>query len=314
MYRDTICDVPGIKVGHAQDFDAKTGCTVIIPSNGAIAGVDVRGSATGTREIELLYPTRLISKIHAIILSGGSAFGLDAAGGVQQFLEEQNIGYDTGVAKVPIVPAAVIYDLAVGSHLVRPDKKMGYIAAKNAVTSETSQGCIGAGTGATVGKLAGQLYCMNGGIGTCSTILMENIILGVLFVVNAIGNIIDPDLNITLAGALNPNDGSFYDPLKILKDNFFQPFTQTTNTTLGIVATNATLTKEEAIKVAQMANDGLARTIKPAHTQFDGDIIFCISTESEKKISPLILGTFAAELTAKAIINAVKSTNNLKWL
>lgn len=311
MGSDSICDVPGIKVGHAQNLAGKTGCTVIIPSNGAIAGVDVRGSAPGTREIELLYPTRLVPKVNAILLTGGSAFGLDAAGGVQQFLEQHDIGYDTGVVKVPIVPTAVIYDLAVGDPKIRPDKKMGYQAAQNAHTSETSQGLIGAGIGATVGKFAGARYAMKGGIGTSSILIYDNIVIGVLVVVNALGNIVDPISNKTIAGAFNPEDGSFFDPIETLKNRPpIQLVSNISNTTLGVVATNASLSKEETIKVAQMANDGLARTIMPAHTQYDGDIIFTLSTGSEKKADTLLLGAMAADLVAKAIVKGVQKANN----
>jgi len=306
---NTICDVPGIKVGHAQNKKAKTGCTVIIPSDGAVAGVDVRGSAPGTREIELLYPTRLVSKINAILLTGGSAFGLDAAGGVQQFLEEQNIGYETQIAKVPIVPAAVIFDLAVGDSKIRPDKKMGYQAAVNAHNQEISQGSIGAGIGATVGKFTGYENCMKGGIGTASIRLNENIVIGALVVVNSLGNIIDPSTGKTLAGAKNPKDGSFINPIDFIKTQLMPPFPHMTNTTLGVVATNAALSKEEVTKVAQMANDGIARAINPAHTQYDGDIIFGLSTENKYTIDPLIIGTLAAELIAQAIIYAVRMAN-----
>ena len=296
-------------MGHAQNIDAITGCTVILPSNEAVAGVDVRGSAPGTREIELLYPVRLVSKINAILLSGGSAFGLDAAGGVQQFLEEQEIGYDTDIVRVPIVPAAVIYDLAVGDPKIRPGKKMGYVAAKNATINETSQGSVGAGTGATVGKFAGYQHSMKGGIGSCSSSIDDNIIIGVIVVVNALGNIIDPVSNQTIAGAINAENGGFFDPIEYLRNNNIQAFTNLTNTTLGVVATNADLSKEEATKISQMANDGLARAIKPAHTQFDGDIIFTLSTGSQKRINPLLLGTLAAELIAKAIIKGVTRAN-----
>jgi len=307
---NSICDVQGIKVGHAQDHQAKTGCTVIIPTEGATAGVDVRGSAPGTREIELLYPTRLVSKINAVLLTGGSAFGLDAAGGVQQFLEERGIGYDTGIVKVPIVPAAVIYDLAVGNPHVRPDKKMGYQAACNAQFNENAQGAIGAGTGATVGKFAGQPSAMKGGIGTCSCSIADKIVIGVLVVVNALGNIIDPATNETIAGARNLTDGSFLNPHDLLMKRAINPFAQLSNTTLGVIATNARLTKEEATKIAQMANDGLARTIYPAHTPFDGDILFALSTDNRFDADVMLLGTLAADLTSQAIIQAVKIANS----
>ncbi len=309
MKCNSICDVPGIKVGHAQDIRAKTGCTVILPNTEATAGVDVRGSAPGSREIELLYPTRQITKINAILLTGGSAFGLDAAGGVQQFLEEHHIGYNTGVARVPIVPAAVIFDLAVGDPKIRPDKQMGYEAAQNASERENSEGQIGAGIGATVGKLAGQENAMNGGIGTCSYVINEKIIVAVLVVVNALGNIIDPYENRTIAGAQDRTNGVFFDPIQLLKQLAAPNFSSFTNTTLGVVATNADLTKEEVTKIAQMAQDGFARTISPSHTQFDGDIIFALSTNTAAKVDPLLIGSISADITAKAVVRAIKHSN-----
>lgn len=309
MKCNSICDVPGIKVGHAHNVRAKTGCTVILPQAEATAGVDVRGSAPGSREIELLYPTRHVTKIHAILLTGGSAFGLDAAGGVQQFLEEQNIGYDTGVARVPIVPAAVIFDLAVGDPKIRPDKKMGYEAAQNASAKENSEGQTGAGIGATVGKLAGQENAMNGGIGTCSHYITEEIVVGVLVVVNALGNIIDPNNNKTIAGAQDKTNGGFFNPIELLKKLAVPGFSSFTNTTLGVVATNADLTREEVTKIAQMAQDGFARTISPSHTQYDGDIIFVLSTNATVKVNALLIGSIAAELTANAVIRATKYSN-----
>ena len=312
MKTDTICDVPGIKVGHAQDTAARTGCTVIIPDVPAIAGVDVRGSAPGTREIELLYPTRLVPFINAVLLTGGSAYGLDAAGGVQQFLEEKGIGYNTGDAVVPIVPAAVIYDLGVGDATVRPDKSMGSQAARNAAYDDVSQGSIGAGTGATVGKFAGEKQSMKGGIGSASVHLGNDIIIGALVVVNALGNIIDPETHQTIAGARNPEDGSFLNPMEVMT-NFpasFQPAMK--NTTLAVIATNATLGKEDVTKIAQMAHDGFARAIHPAHTQFDGDIIFMIATGSAPACSALLAGTAAAEIVATAIARSVRFANELE--
>ncbi|RME00581.1 MAG: peptidase S58 family protein, partial [Calditrichaeota bacterium] len=189
---DAICDVPGILVGHAQNQQARTGCTVIIPEAGAVCGVDVRGSAPGTREVETLKPVRLVKKIHAILLTGGSAFGLDATGGVQQFLEEKQIGFDVGVTKVPIVPSAVIFDLGQGDPFVRPDREMGYEAARRASREDGSMGLVGAGTGATVGKILGPEHCMKGGLGQASQVIGENVVVGALSVVNAFGDVIDP--------------------------------------------------------------------------------------------------------------------------
>ncbi|MFQ5752280.1 MAG: P1 family peptidase, partial [bacterium] len=275
-YHGSICDVPGIKVGHAQNDSAKTGCTVIMLANGAVGGIDIRGSAPGTREVETLKPVRLVPKIHAVLLTGGSAFGLDASGGVQQFLEEQNIGYDVGVTKVPIVPSAVIFDLREGDSKIRPDKNMGYKAALNASTQPLQEGRVGAGRGATVGKVLGHEYHMKGGVGTCSA-KIGDFYIGVLVIVNALGDVVDPNSGKIVAGARDPKTGDFLDSNEYLKTNQIEPFQPATNTTLAVVATDAQLTKEEVIKVAQMAQDGLSRAIRPAHTPFDGDIVFSLS-------------------------------------
>lgn len=307
--KSSICDVPGVKVGHAQDEVARTGCTVILPPEEAVAGVDVRGSAPGTREIETLKPVRLVPKIHAILLTGGSAFGLDASGGVQQYLEERGIGFDVGVTRVPIVPAAVIFDLKEGDPSVRPDKQMGYAAATNATSENVSEGRVGAGTGATVGKILGHENCMFGGIGTAS-LKINDLWVGALTVVNALGDIIEPQTGKILAGARNPKTGKFINTLSYLKEHPVNPFQPATNTTLAVVATDALLSKEEAIKVAQMAQDGLGRTISPAHTPYDGDVVFCLSV-GQKKGDVMTIGAVAAELITESIIRAVKIANQL---
>ncbi len=304
---DGLCDVRGIRVGHAQNLQARTGCTVVIPEHGAVAGVDVRGSAPGTREIEALYPVRLVPKIHAVLLTGGSAFGLDAAGGVQQYLEEKGIGFDTGVAKVPIVPAAVIFDLACGDAKVRPDRAMGYQAAKAANDRDTSLGRVGAGTGATVGKALGPQNAMDGGLGQASEIIDGRLVVAALTVVNAFGDVIDPDSGEILAGARN-EAGEFVNTSQFLRQyglKFADPWSG--NTTLCIVATNARLTKEEASKLAQMAHDGLARAIRPVHTIVDGDIVFALSC-GEEKANSLLLGTIAAEVVSRSVVRAVQAS------
>ncbi|MFQ5823093.1 MAG: P1 family peptidase [bacterium] len=306
----SICDVPGIRVGHAHNDLAKTGCTVIIPENGAIGGIDIRGSAPGTREVETLKPVRLVPKIHAILLTGGSAFGLDASGGVQQFLEERNMGYDVDVTKVPVVPSAVIFDLREGDPKIRPDKKMGYEAASNASINNHQEGRVGVGRGATVGKIIGHEHCMLGGVGTSSEKLGE-IYLGVLVVVNALGDIVEPTSGKIIAGAKDPQTGDFVNTVEFLKEHHLNPFQPSTNTTLAVVATDAQLTKEEAIKVAQMAQDGISRTILPAHTPFDGDIVFCLSL-GEKNGNVMSIGSAAAEVVAETIVRAVKIANKLK--
>lgn len=303
----TLCDVTGIRVGHAQNFAAKTGCTVILTENGAVAGVDIRGSAPGTREIATLEPTRLVEKIHGIVLTGGSAFGLAAAEGVMRYLEEKNVGFDTGIARVPIVPAAVIFDLAIGSATVRPDAEMGYQACLNTSSEFCAEGLVGAGTGATIGKIAGPAFAMWGGIGTDSIKLSNGVTVGVLVVVNALGDIIDSKSGKILAGALSPDKKSFLNTLKLLKTKAPSTFGKA-NTTLGVVATDALLSREAAIKISQMAQDGFARVINPVHTLFDGDMIFTLSTG---KIPGNItqIGAVAAELMSRAVIRAVTAGN-----
>lgn len=306
---NTIADVPGIKVGHAQDYHAKTGCTVILPENPVTAGVDVRGLAPGTREIELLNPVRPISQIHAIVLTGGSAFGLDSACGVVRYLEERSIGYETGAARVPLVPAAVIYDLTVGSSKIRPDAKMGYIAAQQAASENISEGLVGVGTGATVGKFAGPQLAMNGGVGTCAATIDGNVIVGVLVVVNSLGNIIEPSSGKTIAGARDPQTRQFIDPLLLINQPQSLSFSRLANTTLAVVATNAQLTKTEAKRLAQLATNGITRTTFPAHTPFDGDVVFAISTGDHPPTDILRLGLLAENLISQAIIKIVRLTN-----
>lgn len=304
---NSICDVPGIAVGHAQDFQAKTGCTVILPETGAaVAGVDVRGSAPGTREIEAIKLVRLVPHINAVLFAGGSAFGLDAAGGVQQFLEERKIGFDVGVTHVPIVPTAVIFDLLVGEHKIRPDKKMGYQAALNASSEKPEEGCVGAGTGATIGKALGMEFAMNGGVGTACD-LAGDVKVGALAVVNALGDIIDASGNI-IAGAKDSTTNIFLDSSSKLKNRQENSFLGGQNTTLAVVAVDACLSREEITKVAQMAQDGLARAIIPAHTQFDGDLIIALSV-GKKSGDLLSIGITAAEVVSEAIRRAVRIAN-----
>jgi len=304
----SLCSVPGIRVGHAHDEQARTGCTVILPEKPVIAGVDVRGAAPGTREIELLAPHRTVHEVHAILLTGGSAFGLDAAAGVVAFLEEQGVGYDTGVARVPIVPAAVIYDLAVGSSRIRPNRDMGYAAAKNAQRQNSDMGLIGAGIGATVGKFAGMEYCMAGGIGASAEQLENGIFIGALVVVNALGNIINPATGSTLAGARSPQ-GHFIDPVQYFKQPRMITFSHLTNTTLAVVATNVHFTKSELTELAQLAVAGITRTTLPAHTPYDGDVVFALSTGDHASVDLIRIGTVAADLVSRAMMAAVQHSN-----
>lgn len=313
---NAITDVRGIKVGHAQDEEALTGCTVILCRKGAVGGVDVRGGAPGTRETDLLQPINLVEKVHAIALAGGSAFGLDAATGVMRYLEEKKIGFDTGVAKVPIVPSAILYDLNIGRADVRPDAAMGYRAAASASSDALAEGNIGAGTGASVGKMFGAALAMKSGLGTVSMNIGGGVILGALVAVNAFGDVLDPQTGETLAGLRSGKvgplrvgkKGYFADTLNMMKGTIGRGvlgFATRTNTVVGVVATNAKLNKAQATKVAQMAQDGVARAIRPAHTMLDGDVIFALSTGAAKADISTI-GAFAAEGMAQAIVRAVK--------
>jgi len=305
---DDITDIPGIRVGHDTNLEAATGCTVILCDTPAIGGVDVRGGAPATRETELLHPLNLVEQVDAVVLTGGSAYGLDAASGVMRYLEEQGLGYDTGVARVPIVPAAAIFDLGFGSASIRPNAEAGYQACKNATAEPVMQGNIGAGTGATVGKMAGPSFMMKGGLGSASTLLSDGTLVGALVVVNALGDIIDPQTQKVVAGARNPAGHGF------LAANPFG------NTTIAVVATSASLTKGQTNKIAQMAHDGIAQTIRPAHTMFDGDTIFGLtmgpklqnmmnSTIAASQVSTI--GAAAATTLARAIIKAVRHATEL---
>ena len=301
---ESICDVPGIHVGHAQDEAAKTGCTVVLCEEGAVGGVDLRGSAPGTRETELLRPGFLVQKVHAVVLAGGSAFGLDAAGGVQKYLEEQDKGYDARGIRVPIVPAAVIFDLAMGNPGVKPDKEMGYQACLNARDDENRIGPIGVGAGATVGKILGMDYAMQSGVGMASEELTDGVVVGALVVVNALGDVVDPSNGQIVAGAKNPQGKGFLNTIEFMKKQSFESPLPTENTTLAVVATNARFNKEETNKLAQMAQNGIGRTIRPAHTMYDGDMVFALSY-GEKISDVNLVGEVAAEVVAKAILRAV---------
>ena len=316
MNNNSITDVPGIKVGHAHDLDALTGCTVILCEGGAVGGIDQRGGAPGTRQVDSLQPNRLVEVVHGILLSGGSAFGMDAASGVVKYLEERSVGLDVQSARVPIVPTAILFDLSIGSPDVRPDAAMGYQACVNASKDPPAQGNAGAGCGATAGKILGMDSAMKSGIGTASRVIADKLIVGAVVAANPFGDVIDPQNGEILAGARNnagenqpKSDISFADTLEIMEglalSNQFQ-FGRNQNTVIGVVATNANLNKEQVVKVAQMAQDGLARTIRPAHTMLDGDTIFAIATgEIDADVNSV--GAFAAEVFAQSILNAVLS-------
>ncbi|NPV26950.1 MAG: P1 family peptidase [Firmicutes bacterium] len=309
-----LTDVPGVEVGQATDPIGLTGCTVILTKNGAVAGVDVRGAAPGTRETDLLRPMHLIEKTHAIVLTGGSAFGLDAASGVMQFLEEQGVGHDVGVTRVPIVPAAVLFDLGVGDHRARPDRMMGYQACLSAGQGPIVEGNVGAGTGATIGKLLGYAHCTKSGVGTFSLSLDNGLIVGALVAVNAFGDVVDPQTGQVVAGLRSPEDGRFISTVEWLKTRGFgQAISPGTNTTIGVVATNASLNKEQVNKVAQLAHNGLVKTIAPVHTMFDGDTIFALAT-GQVPGDVNVVGVLAVEVVAQAVLRAVKAATTVNGI
>lgn len=313
--KNAITDVPGILVGQADDAQALTGCTVVICRDGAVGGVDQRGGAPGTRETDLLRPSRLVEKVHAVLLSGGSAFGLDAASGVMRYLEEEDIGHDTMVAKVPIVPAAILFDLGLGQSDVRPDATMGYTACKQASSEPPREGNAGAGMGASAGKILGMAGAMKSGIGTASADLGSGVVIGAIVAVNPLGDVIDPQTGLILAGVrpakVGPvtlgGEGPFADTLTVMKGMVGKTamrLASKSNTVIGVVATNAQLDKEQVNKVAQMAQNGIARAVKPAHTMFDGDTLFALST-GKKKADVNLVGAYGAEVVASAVLNAV---------
>ncbi len=317
---NSIVDIPGIEAGHATDLEALTGCTVILCRKGATGGVDVRGGAPGTRETDLLNPLNLVEKVHAIVLAGGSAYGLDAASGVMRYLEEQGIGFDTGAAKVPIVPAAILYDLALGSAKVRPDAEMGYRAAESASAESCPEGNVGAGTGATVGKIFGMKSAMKSGLGSSCVDAGGGVLVGALVAVNAFGDVVDPHTGSILAGARSTQLGPLHlgaqgyfantlETMRTFTGRTVMGFATKSNTVIGVVATNAHLEKAGAAKVAQMAHDGLARVIRPAHTMLDGDTIFALST-GNKNADVTTVGAFAAEAMAEAILRAVQAAES----
>lgn len=309
---NTLTDVPGLKVGHWTNLEAATGCTVVLCPEGAVAGGDVRGSSPGTRENTLLNPVNAIQKVHAILLAGGSAFGLAAADGVMRWLEERGYGFDVGVAKVPIVPGAVIFDLSLGNPNLRPDAAAGYAACASASEGPVAQGNIGAGTGATVGKVLGFNNATKGGLGSASRRLADGVIVGALVVVNAFGEVVDPASRKVIAGARDPAQSGFADTVKMMELFAGQTVASMAgqNTTLAVVATNAALTKVGATKVAQMSHDGLARTIRPVHTMFDGDTVYALSL-GDLQADVNLLGALAADVVAEAVLKAVRAAEGL---
>lgn len=304
-----ITDVPGIKVGHYTDRDAATGCTVVLCEAGAVGGVDVRGSAPGTRETDLLRPTMSVNEVHAIVLGGGSAFGLDAASGAVRYLEEKGIGYQAGPARVPIVPAAILFDLGVVTHEVRPGPEDGYAACRNASDGPIEEGSVGAGTGATVAKLLGLERAIKGGVGTYSMALESGVVVGALVAVNAVGGVFDPDDGTLIAGPRTADSSTMHNPLDLIASSDFEVGTTATatNTTIGVVTTNATLTKEHANKLASVAHDGIAMAVRPAHTMRDGDTMFAIGTGTvDGPVDMLRVCATATACVSRAIVRAVR--------
>ena len=310
-YPGAITDVTGIEVGHDSDTRRPTGCTVVLARAGAVGGVDVRGAAPGTRETDLLAPGNLVQQVHAVLLAGGSAWGLDAAGGVMRWLEQQGIGLDTGHGLVPIVPAAVIFDLGVGDGRIRPDAEAGYRACAAASRVAPAQGNAGAGSGALVGKLLGQERAMKGGVGTAS-ISASGFTVGALVVCNAVGDVLDPATGRLLAGARTADGRGLQDTrAALLQGQRTQHALAGRNTTIGVIATDAVLYKAQAQRLAQVAHDGLARSINPVHTQLDGDTLFALGTGTSGRPADMLLATLAAEATARAVVNAVHAARGL---
>ena len=307
MYNN-ILDVKGIKVGQVQQMEGLTGCSVIICEEGAVCGVDVRGSAPGTRETDLLDPINMIQKVHAVVLSGGSAFGLEATCGVSKYLEENGIGFDVGVAKVPIVTGAVLFDLGVGDPKCRPNIDMGYEACKVASYTNLEQGNFGAGCGATVGKIKGSNFCTKGGIGSYSIKLDNGLIVAALIAVNAFGDVYEEGK--VIAGVLNDSKDEFLNTYDLMKQGVNKGGFNIDNTTIGVVATNAKLDKAQCKKVSQMAHNGYAKTIFPIHTPHDGDTIFTLAT-GEIETDVTLLGSLATEVVEKSIINAIKNAKSI---
>jgi L-aminopeptidase/D-esterase-like protein len=312
---DAITDVAGISVGHWTDRVSATGCTVLLCPDGAVGGVDVRGAAPGTRETDLLRPGNLVDQVHAVLLSGGSAFGLDAASGVMNYLEENGIGFGAGPVRIPIVPAAILFDLGLVNHKVRPGSNEGYQACVAASSLDFEQGSVGAGTGATVGKALGMLRATKGGLGSASVALDGGLIVGALVAVNAIGDVVDPDNGEILAGPRKSGGGFYQSTDLLMASDTDHVVTMPTNTTIGVIATNASLTKEQVCRLAQVGHDGMALAIRPCHTIADGDVLFALSTGGVageigwKDFNKL--GIAATRAVSMAIVKAVKLASGI---
>lgn len=308
----SITDIPGISVGHAQKEEGITGCTVILTGEeGAVGGVDVRGGAPGSRELALLSPEKLVDRVHGLFLTGGSAFGLDAASGVMEYLREKGIGFPTGIMPVPILPAAVLFDFLIGDP-VWPDGEMAYEAAKSAHGERVEMGSVGAGYGATIGKILGPKTMMKSGLGSSSCTLPDGIKVGALVVVNAFGDVIDPRDGCFIGGLYDRERGLFLDTVKVMEESQTKRDFTLQNTTLGVVATDAQLTKAQAVKLAQMGQSGLTQTLRPAHTMFDGDTVFALATgRREEEVDLSLLGVLAAKVMVEAVLRAIGEATSL---
>ena len=308
----SITRVAGIEVGHFTDTRRPTGCTVVMAREGAVAGVDVRGAAPGTRETDLLHPSNLVDKVHAIMLAGGSAWGLEAATGAVRWLEERGVGLDVAEGRLPIVPAVVLFDLLVGAMRIRPDAAAGYAACAAASSADPAEGNVGAGAGAVVGKVFGIQHAMKGGVGTAS-VTVDGVTVGALIACNALGDVIDPETAQVMAGARTDDGRALRDTRRaLLRGQPPQPLLAGTNTTIGVVATDAILTKAQAHRLAIAAHDGLARSINPVHTMSDGDTLFSLGTgRAGKSLGMMVLATMAAEATARATVRAVQAARSV---
>lgn len=309
----SIVDIPGISVGHATDLTGLTGCSVVLCPEGAVAAVDVRGGAPGTRETDLLGPARLVQTIHAVLLTGGSAFGLAAADGVTRFLHSHGHGQEIGETRVPIVPAAVLYDLGIGDSRAFPDASAGWQAAEAARSDFLEEGCVGAGTGATVGKVLGIGQATKSGIGSAALRLANGTTVGALVAVNALGDVVSPISGQIIAGPRDPETGEYLSSVARILQGEAEPAPAVgANTTIGVVATDARLGRDDLGRVALTAHDGLARVIRPAHTLYDGDAFFALATgRSTTPADPLAIAVAASEVIATAIIRAVMSAQPL---
>jgi L-aminopeptidase/D-esterase-like protein len=308
----SITDVAGIEVGHFTDPRRPTGCTVLIARDGAVGGVDVRGAAPGTRETDLLSPTNLVDRVHAVLLAGGSAWGLDAAAGVMRWLDERGIGLAVGPGRVPIVPAAVLFDLYLGDASIRPDAAAGYAACEAASAAAPAEGNVGAGSGAIIGKIFGADRAMKGGIGSAS-ITLDGVTVGALVACNALGDVVDPETAQVIAGARTADGRGLLDSRRaLLRGEPPRRLVAPTNTTIGVIATDAVLTKAQASRLATVGHDGFARSINPAHTMLDGDTLFALGTgRAGKTLDMMILATLAAEVTARAVVRAVRAAQGI---